>query len=60
MTSNSGGFVAGCGGVESNFLVQLSAGPRRQPPAAEAALLLALHYFTQLEVRPVAALQVWS
>ncbi|KAG7311658.1 hypothetical protein JYU34_002712 [Plutella xylostella] len=49
MTSNSGGFVAGCGGVESNFLVQLSAGPRRQPPAAEAALLLALHYFTQLE-----------
>ncbi|XP_028177355.1 uncharacterized protein C05D11.1-like [Ostrinia furnacalis] len=49
MSDVSGGFVVGVGGVESSFLVQLSAGPAGHAAAALAPLTVALNYFTQLE-----------
>lgn len=46
------GFVVGVGGLESSFVVQMSPGPLGHAPHDLAPLLVALNYFTQLEVTP--------
>lgn len=50
MSGWGGGFVLGVGGVESSFVTQLSPGPLGYTPRDLAALLVAINYFTQLEV----------
>lgn len=50
MSGWGGGFVLGVGGIESSFVAQLSPGPLEYKPLDLAALLVAINYFTQLEV----------
>lgn len=50
MSGFGGGFIVGVGGVESNYMMQLSPGPRGYALDDVAPLLLSLNYFTQLEV----------
>lgn len=50
MNNSSGGMVVGVGGLESSFLVQMSAGPVGYTVSEAAPLAVALNYFTQLEV----------
>ncbi|XP_045458924.1 uncharacterized protein C05D11.1-like [Melitaea cinxia] len=49
MNNSSGGMVVGVGGLESSFLVQMSAGPVGYTVSEAAPLAVALNYFTQLE-----------
>ncbi|GBP23093.1 Uncharacterized protein C05D11.1 [Eumeta japonica] len=49
MHNQTGGFVVGVGGVESNFLAQFTPGPRYHNSGDMGPLYVAINYFTQLE-----------